>query len=86
MTLLQAQLGFSGLKEKWGGKSEGKSLIKIISAAKGQEPLKVEYTCIDVDEESITIGCNLGILFMWSRRNKTLSRFVCEVRHFFFNI
>ena len=74
----KAQLGFSGLKEKWSGKSD-KSLIKIISAAKGNEPLKVEYTCMDVDSDSITIGCNLGILFMYSRNSKTLSRFVCEV-------
>ena len=75
----KAQLGFSGLKEKWSNRGDT-GLMKIIAAAKTNDSLRVEYTCIDVNNESITIGCNLGIVFMYSRDEKTLSRFICEVR------
>ena len=74
----KAQLGFSSLREKWSGRSD-KGLMKIITAAKTNDSLKVEYTCIDVNSDSITIGCNLGIVFMYNRNAKTLSRFICEV-------
>ena len=74
----KAQLGFSGLKEKWSNRSD-KSLMKIISAAKANDSLKVEYTCMDVNTSYITIGCNLGIVFMYNREANTLSRFICEV-------
>ena len=76
----KAQLGFSGLKEKYRG---DKTLKKIINAARTNDALKVEYTCLDATDKFITLGCNLGIVFFYDRGKERLSRFICEVSKVF---
>ncbi|XP_065660832.1 tectonin beta-propeller repeat-containing protein 2 [Hydra vulgaris] len=69
----KAQLGFTGLKDKW---SKNKSLKNIIN--RSNDALKVQYTCLDVSNKSIVIGCNMGIVFLYTREEKKLSRLFCE--------
>ena len=83
---LRAQLGFSGLKDKWNNRGD-KGLKDMISvAAKTNDPLMVEYTCLDVTSKSIVFGSNLGIVYMYDRATRRLSKFICDVSLFFFDL
>lgn len=74
----KAQLGFSGLKDKWNNRGD-KGLKQIVTAAaKTNDPLVVEYTCLDVTPATIVFGSNLGIVYVYDRRTSKLSKFVCE--------
>lgn len=41
--------------------------------------LKVEYTCLDTSFDAIVLGTNLGIIFLFDRTCKKLSRLPSEV-------
>lgn len=43
--------------------------------------LKVEYTCLDTSFDAIVLGTNLGIIFLFDRTCKKLSRLPSEVTH-----
>ena len=76
---LRAQLGFSGLKEKWHKRGDKGLKDMISAAAKTNDPLMVEYTCLDVTPKTIVFGSNLGIVYFYDRATRRLSKFVCDV-------
>ena len=41
--------------------------------------LPIEYTCVDVSFDAIVLGTNLGIIFLYDRTCKRLSRLPSEV-------
>ena len=77
----KAQLGFSGLKDKWNNRGDKGLKEMVTAAAKTNDPLVVEYTCLDVTPAIIVFGSNLGIVYLYDRKSGKLSRFVCEVKH-----
>ena len=82
---LRAQLGFSGLKEKWNNRGDKGLKDMISAAAKTNDPLMVEYTCLDVTLKTIVFGSNLGIVYMYDRATRRLSKFVCDVSFLIIN-
>ena len=76
---LRAQLGFSGLKEKWNKRGDKGLKDMISAAAKTNDPLMVEYTCLDVTSKTLVFGSNLGIVYLYDRATRRLSKFVCDV-------
>ena len=41
--------------------------------------LTIEYTCLDVSFDAVVLGTNLGIIFLYDRTCKKLSRLPSEV-------
>jgi len=82
---LKAQLGFSGLKDKWNNRGDKGLKDMISAAAKTNDPLIVEYTCIDVTPKTIIFGSNLGVVYLYDRGTRKLSKFICEVSFNAFN-
>ena len=41
--------------------------------------IKIEYTCFDVSFDAVVLGTNLGIIFLYDRTCKSLSRLPSEV-------
>ena len=79
----KAQLGFSSLKDYFSQRNES-GVRRFLQNSKAHESVKLEYTCIDVAEDIIVLGCSFGILFFYNRIQKRLCRFLSEVRPFFF--
>ncbi len=75
---LKAQLGFSSLRQHFSRGDHG--IRKFLQASKPHDTLKLEYTCIDVTNDFIALGCNFGIVFFYDRHLSRLQRFVAEVR------
>ena len=78
----KAQLGFSGLKEKFYQRNDG-VLKEVQKNEKQNGPLRLEYTCINATEKILVLGCNLGIIFIYNRILKAITKFTCEVKVFF---
>ena len=77
----KAQLGFSGLKEKFYQRNDA-VLKEVQKNEKQNGPLRLEYTCINATEKILVIGCNLGIIFIYNRILKAITKFTCEVNVF----
>ena len=42
--------------------------------------VKIEYNCFDASHDVVVLGTNLGVIFLFDRIRKHLSRLVIEVR------
>lgn len=78
----KAQLGFSGLKEKFYQRNDA-VLKELQKNEKQNGPLRLEYTCINATEKILVLGCNLGIIFIYNRILKAITKFTCEVKVFY---
>jgi len=58
----KAQLGFSSLKDYFSQRNES-GVRRFLQNSKAHESVKLEYTCIDVAEDIIVLGCSFGICF-----------------------
>ena len=56
-----------------------KNLFHALRERTQDKSLTIEYTCLDVSFDAIVLGTNLGIIFLYDRTCKRLSRLPSEV-------